>query len=115
MADPIAQDQAENEAEKSYDASDPKAVNNARKRAGRKKASELEVVRVLMNTTQGRAWMFDILQMCHISSPTFVRGDPHATSFQEGERNIGNRLLHDINRAAPDMYAKMCSEGGTDR
>jgi hypothetical protein len=44
MADPIAENEAEELAQKSYDASDPVAVNKARQRAGRKKATELEVI-----------------------------------------------------------------------
>lgn len=111
MADPIAENQAEQEAEKSYDASDPSSVNKARQRAGRKKASELEVISTIMSTTQGRAWMYGILESCMIFGNPFVPGQADSTAFNLGMANIGKRILQDIMKAAPDQYLKMCKEG----
>lgn len=113
MADTIAENQAQQETEKPYDASDPKAVNNARKKAGRKKADELEAVRVVMGTAQGRAWMFNLLESCMIFGNPFVPGQPDSTAFNLGQANVGKRLLSDIMVAAPEQYMAMCKEGNS--
>lgn len=115
MADPIAENEALEVSEKPYDASDPKAVNNARKKAGRKKASELEVVRTIMSTTQGRAWMYSLLESCFIFGNQFVAGMPDSTAYNCGMSNVGKRIMQDIMKSAPDLYLKMCKEGTVDQ
>lgn len=110
MVDHIAENEAQEGAEKPYDASDPKSVNTARRKAGRRKASELEVVRTIMSTVQGRAWMYAILESCMIYGNPFVPGQPDATGFNLGQANVGKRLLGDIMNSAPENYLKMCNE-----
>lgn len=98
-------------AETSYDASNKKQVNNARKKAASRNKKRLEVIQLLMQHKDGRAWIYEILERCHIYTTSFVQGDPHATSFREGERNVGNQLLIDVLKAATDDYLKMVKEG----
>lgn len=93
-----------------YDASDPVQVNNARKTAGRKKKSSMEAVKAIMSLPQCRKWMYTVLEDCHIFQTSFVQGDPHATSFREGERNAGLRILAEVMAAAPKEYAVMLGE-----
>lgn len=110
MTDQVAKLEAEELAEQPYDTSDPKQVNTARKKAARVRREQREVVRELMSTTQGRAWLYQKLEECHIWTPSFVPADPYSTAFKEGERNIGARLLADIMDAAPDQYVAMVKE-----
>lgn len=111
MSDSIAENQANQEAEQPYDASDPKQVNKARQKAGRRKATELDVVRTVMGTTQGRSWMYSVLEMCMIYGNPFVPGQPDSTAFNLGMANVGKKLMQDIMSAAPEEYLKMCNEG----
>lgn len=107
--------EAEELAEQPYDTSDPVQVNAERKKSARLRRARLEMVKALMDIPAGRLWFYDHLEFCHMWSPSFVMGDPHATSFKEGERNIGNRLLADIMDAAPEKYVVMVQEGKAKR
>lgn len=110
VADEPAIVEAEESAAVSYDTSDPIQVNAERKRSARKTRSRLDVVASLMEIKEGRAWLHGMLEVNHVFATSFVQGDPHATSFKEGERNSGLRLLADVMDAAPDAYVTMCKE-----
>jgi len=110
MADPAAIAEAEKVLERPYNADDPKQVNEARKRAGRRDRERLSVLGGLMDLKDGRAWMYSILEACHAFQPSFVPNDPYSTAFKEGERNIALRLLADIMAIAPDRYVDMMKE-----
>lgn len=109
MVDRAALIEAETEAERPYDTSDPETVNKARQKAGRQKRSDASVVGALMETKQGRAWIFGILDAAHIYQPSFDR-DPHVTAFREGERNLGLRILSEVQSSAPREYTSMIEE-----
>jgi hypothetical protein len=110
MADNIQKLEAEELAEKPYDASNPEEVNMARKKAGRKKANRLRIVEAIMQHADGRAWMYGILDRCHIYGSPLVQGDPYATHYMIGESNIGRLILSDVVDAAPDKYLLMIQE-----
>lgn len=110
MADPAAVVEAEKVLERPYDTADPQQVNTARKKAARKDRERLDVVRGLMTLPEGRAWLYGLLDRCHIFENVFVPGQPDATGFRCGERNVGLSVLADIMAVAPDEYATMCKE-----
>ena len=93
-----------------YDTADPAAVNAARKKDARKRRERLDVVAGLMDLKQGRAWMYGWMEACHIFQTSFLAGQPDATAFKEGERNIGLRILADVMAAAPEKYIVMMDE-----
>ena len=101
---------AEEEAEPQFDAADPESVNKAKKKAGRNRRARLEFVATIMRDREGRRWAHEFLQVGHVFASSFVQGDPHATSFREGERNMAQRLLADIVAAAPEQWLVMMSE-----
>lgn len=110
MADKIEQIIAEDVVEKPYDASDPEQVNDARKKSGRKKTNRLRVVQAIMELEDGRAYMYNLLERCHIFGNPFVRNDPYATHFMIGESNIGRLIMADVVECSPEGYLKMCEE-----
>ena len=57
----------------------------------------------------GRNWMWDILERCKVFNVSFISGDPYATSFNEGQRNVGLSLFAQI---PPDVFATMMKEKG---
>ena len=101
---------AEELSQQPYDASDPQQVNEARKKAGRKRKSTLEFMEALMAVPEGRAWVYDKLAECHIYSPTFVPNDPYMSAFNEGMRQVGLGILADVMAAAEDRFLEMCKE-----
>jgi len=110
MSDPIDNEEAEFVAEESFDASDPKQVNEARKNEGRKRANSLRVVEGIMSLKEGRKWMYDLLVRCHVGCTPYLSERPYDSAFQMGEQNIGLILQADIGLAAPDKYQLMLKE-----
>ena len=114
MVDHIARVEAERLAEEPYNADDKEAVNKARKAAGRREKAHLQVVRNIMLTEPGRAWMYDKLEACKIFGNPMTMGamgvDTHATFFGLGEQNVGKLLLQDVQAAAPKEYLQMLEE-----
>lgn len=98
------------EVEQPYNASDPEQINLARKKYSRKKAGHLQVLKALMELADGRMFVYELLEFCHMYQSSFMQGDPYSTAFREGERNVGLRLTADIMSAAPNDYVKMLQE-----
>lgn len=96
--------------EEPYNAGDPKAVNEARKKAARERKEELEFISAIMSSPQGRKWMFNIMNICKTFTSPIVPGDTHFTYHNLGEQNIGKKLLQDINDGAPQQYMVMITE-----
>ncbi len=92
-----------------YDASDRKSIRKAEKAARQSDRTRQEVITNLMSTTQGREWLWGLLESCHIFAQTFT-SDPLATAFAEGRRNIGLAILGDIMFACPDQYITAARE-----
>lgn len=110
MANHSAIAEAEFLAEQPYDAGDPVAVNNARKKAGRERRAELDFTKAIMELKPGRKWMFDLLTECNIFGSPVVAGDTHFTYHNLGQQNIGKKLLQDVTESAPDEYVLMMKE-----
>lgn len=101
--------------EAAYDAADPRTVNSARKRDARLRMKRINFVRQMMNCEEGRLWVYDLLIMGHMAEPVHTPGDPYATAFKDGERNLANKILYDINEGAPEMYMKMLTDGKAEK
>lgn len=110
MPTQAAESVAEEMAEGTFDASDPKQVNESRTKAGRRRKIRLDLISALMDVPEGRAWIYEKLVECHIYAPTFVPTDPHFTAFKEGERHVGLGILADVMAAAEDKFIVMCRE-----
>lgn len=95
-----------------YDASDKAQVDKRKRDTGRRRKQAEEVIKHLMSTPGGRAWIWEKLTLAHIFTTSFTPGDPMATAFAEGERNFGLRLLADVMKAAPDLYLVAMKENG---
>lgn len=94
-----------------YDAADPKAVNAARKKAARLRKKRLDFVKAAMDTHEGRMWIYEVLCMCHMAENTEDFDNPHKTSFKNGQRNVGLKILADVSEAASEKYMLMLQEG----
>lgn len=114
MKDTIAEIEANEMAAKPYDASDPEQVNQARKKAGRRKSKRLEVVRALMQHRDGRKWIYDILDEASMFSRPTVSGDVYATYENIGRADFARKIWIDIEIAAPDECALMMKESRED-
>lgn len=65
-------------------------------------------IKFLLSTVQGRRFFFDYIDFCGVFKCVFTGNS--TTYFNEGQRNVGLRLLDDMNRVAPEAYALMMKE-----
>jgi hypothetical protein len=102
MADDLPQE--------TFDASDPAAEANARRDAARFAREDADVLRNLMRTKQGRAWLLRRLDECHINNSPFVPGQADVTAYHLGEEAVGRRLLTSAMSASVDLYMTAIKE-----
>ncbi len=70
----------------------------------------ITALRDLLGTDAGRTYLWWVLGQAGVMDNSFDR-DPHVTSFKEGRRALGSKILADILRVAPGRYIEMMKEG----
>jgi hypothetical protein len=94
-----------------FDAADAIAENNARRDIERLQREDLDVLRAIMHTKKGRAWIIRQLDRCHINSPAkFVPGSADVTARNLGLEAYGIWLLQDVMKASVDLYMTAIKE-----
>lgn len=97
--------------EKTYDASDPVVVNEARKKAGRQKKRKLDFVQFIMETPLGREWLYRLMLGCDVFRNSYRKGEDKTDyGFREGMKFIGLQLMSDTRKASPDLFDLMIRE-----
>ena len=96
-----------------YDAGEPRHVGKRKRRAQLREDERLAFVTAAMGTPQGRAYFWHLLERAHVFSTSWSP-DASRTAFLEGERNMGLKVLADIQTAAPDQYLTMTKEAKED-
>jgi hypothetical protein len=56
------------------------------------------------SSPQGRAVLKHLSKVCHVGGTTFVAGDAHRSSFNEGMRYVALCILNQVNKD-PMLYA----------
>jgi hypothetical protein len=92
-----------------YNAAERSHVKAAQKSARFLEKSRGEILRTIMDSAAGRAYMLDRLERSHCFVSSF-HGNALSMAFAEGERNIGLQDLNDIMQFAPDQYVLMMRE-----
>lgn len=71
---------------------------------------DLDLQQVL-STEHGRRFYYRLVMLeARLESPSFTRGDPHVTSYLEGTRAVGQRLLEEAQRVCPELWVRMLAE-----
>lgn len=86
-------------------ASDESQVQNAKIKVKLNDELEINDLKFLLSTDQGRRFLWKLLNKCGIFRVSFTGSSQ--TFFLEGERNIGLYVLDLIMQADPDAYTKM--------
>ena len=92
-----------------YNAGDAQQVAKAQSKAKTRELQRKAGLRLLMNTPEGRMWMWELLGLCGVYHSSFSV-DGLSMAFKEGRRDIGLRLTAEINRLGPELYARMVAE-----
>jgi hypothetical protein len=63
---------------------------------------------VFLGSVQGRKVLYEIFTWANLFRPVFIPGDPYATHYRDGERNIGLKILATLNAepVAPQAEAE---------
>lgn len=64
----------------------------------------------VFTTPEGQYVLNDLMQVCHMLSPTHVTGDAHETAFREGKRNVVLRILQILGTDS-EKLKEMINEG----
>lgn len=92
-----------------YDASDPRQVDEKAKLAKAEAKAEENFVGTMMSTREGRLFARELLESCHAFQSSFSP-DAMRMAFMEGERNVGLKLMSLIMASCPDRYIEMMKE-----
>ncbi len=92
-----------------YNAGDAQQVAKAKSRQKTRNLQKKAAFRRFMSDPEGRMFMWDLLTLCGIFHSSFSI-DALRCAFNEGRRDIGLRLLADINQLSPDLYMRMVGE-----
>lgn len=92
--------------------SDAHQARNAAARAKLRRDQELDDVRALMDTPEGRRFMWRLLDRAGIYRTTFTGNS--ASFFNEGMRNLGLIFVADVHEVCPEQYTRMLAEARAD-
>ena len=86
-------------------AADEQQVSNAKQKEKLQRERELNDLRFILSTDQGRRTMWRYLELCGVYKSSFTGSSE--TFFLEGQRNIGLKIIADIMESDPEAYIKM--------
>lgn len=89
-------------------AADEQQVERAKERTLSKEEKDANDLRWVLNSKPGRRFMWRLLEECGVYKTSFTGNS--ATFFNEGMRNIGLKLINEINNNAPEAYLVMLKE-----
>lgn len=90
-------------------AADSEQVKDAQDKLQRVREREIEDVRFILNDKRGRRFLWRQLEECGVFRSS-ANNSGSWTYFNEGQRNIGLKLLTEITDASPDAYLLMLKE-----
>ena len=61
------------------------------------KANTIAAYQRIFSSPEGERVLLDLVKVARLDIPTFAAGDPHETSYREGERSIVLRIIKTIN------------------
>lgn len=89
-------------------------VKNRKEKQKTRDLQKKAALRSLLSEPGGRMWMWDLLSLCGVYHSSFS-SDALVMAFHEGRRDIGNRVIAEINRleGGAELYRRMASEKRT--
>lgn len=96
--------------EEPYDASDPDQIAKAAAAASLRDDQRRAVEQALMGTTQGREWVWQLLNDCHVWEKRISVTGEHENGFFEGQREIGLQFMRRLARSCPADFGRMFVE-----
>jgi len=95
-------------------AADKEQVKGAKRKEKSRRENEVVDTQYILSSFNGRRFLWRYLELCGVFKTSFSPESSQA-AFNEGQRNVGLRLLSDINEANPDAYLQMMKESKGDK
>lgn len=95
-------------------AADEEQVAEAQEKELRGRELELEDLRFVLGTPQGRRMIWRYLSRCGVYQTSFSE-NTNTTYFREGERNIGLVIHAEALEASSDLFLKMMQEAESEK
>lgn len=89
-------------------AANQEQVQQAEGKVRKTREGELLDMKWILSEPMGRRFLWRYLDICGVFRSSFTGSSD--TFFREGERNIGLKLLADINESHPEAYLLMMKE-----
>ena len=93
---------------KTFTAADEDQVKTRKRKDERLRERELNDLRVVMSSVEGRRFVWRLLEKAGVFRTSFTGNS--TTFFNEGMRNMGLMVLGDVHEAAADAYIVMMNE-----
>lgn len=90
-------------------AANPEQVKNAEMLERHRVDSEIRDMAVVLNSPEGRRLVWRYLEFCSVFKSTFNHSGS-ISAFNEGMRNVGLKLMAELNEASPEAYLIMLKE-----
>lgn len=91
-------------------AADKRQVKKAGQRARLERKRELDDLRAVLATPEGRRLLWRHLAEAGVFRLSFAHGEADTTAFNEGRRSVGLALMADIHALEPSYYLTMATE-----
>jgi hypothetical protein len=91
-------------------AADPEQVKSAKQKEMRGRDLELADLAWVLSERQGRRFLWKLLEFCGIGKLSFSGELVATTNFNEGMKNVANKVLADIMECRPESYIEMITE-----
>ena len=72
-------------------------------------------LRRILKMPEGRRFVWGILEETGQFKSSYVAGDPHATTMNEGRRDVGLGLMRSLMMVAPEVYHQMALEDTSEK
>lgn len=90
-------------------AADKKQVKRAKQREEFRRDNEIEDLRMVLSEPHGRRVLWRYLEACQVFNFGF-QTDARYEAFVNGQRNIGGKILADIEEVEPGLFAELSKE-----
>ncbi len=87
---------------------DAEQIKSARRKERYGRREELEDARAILSTVEGRRFVWRYLGLCRVFESSW--SPSAAIHFNEGQRDIGLKLLSDITESNDEMFIQMMRE-----
>jgi hypothetical protein len=89
-------------------AADEEQVKEAKQAEKLKKKKELSGIYNVMSTQEGRRYIKELIEYCGVFKTSYAVDN--RIYYNEGIRNVGLKLIADINESCPELYVMMMEE-----